>query len=82
VTTAPDDFFNRDLQRIAQCSGDGFDGLAPFVVITLFKLIAFVRKLIAQTCGDVTDPRRFEWRLSLRQKPALSAPRLMELTGC
>ncbi|EIT68002.1 MAG: hypothetical protein U1E07_17220 [Hydrocarboniphaga sp.] len=60
----PNNFFNRDLPRIAQCRGDGFDGLSPLVLIALVEMVAFPGKLIAQTCGDVTDPTRFEWRLA------------------
>ena len=66
----PDHFFNRNLPRIAQCSSDGFDGLAPIVLIALLEMIAFVRKLGAQTCGDVADPARFEWRF-ITAKPGL-----------
>lgn len=60
----PDSFFNRDLPRIAQRRGDEFDGLSPLVLIALLEMVAFTGKLIAQTCGDVTDPTRFEWRLA------------------
>ncbi|MGA6096518.1 hypothetical protein ACPESN_01400 [Stutzerimonas marianensis] len=56
----PDSFFNRDLPRITQRRGDGFDGLSLLVLIALLETVAFTGKLIAQTCGDVTDPTCFE----------------------
>ncbi len=43
----PDSFLDRDLPRIAQRCGDGFDGLSPPVLIALLEMVAFTRKLIA-----------------------------------
>ena len=43
----PDSFFNRNLPSIAQCRGDGLDGLAPLVEIALLEMVALTRKLIA-----------------------------------
>src|ERR1700678_3199463 len=56
-----DNFLNRDLPSIAQSSGDGFDSLAPFVLVALLEIIALLRQLISQARCDVADPSCFEW---------------------
>src|SRR5690606_28177808 len=55
-----DDLLNCDLPCIAQGTGNGLDGPAPFVLVALIEMIAFVRELIGQARRDVTDPSRFE----------------------
>lgn len=66
----PDDFLNGDFPCVAQRSGDGFNGIAPFVR----SLASWLVRLAVMSLAQRTLKGG-----SLRQKPALSAPRLKEL---
>jgi hypothetical protein len=60
----PDDFLNGDFPCVAQQFGDGFNGIAPLVLIALIKVVAFVSKLVGQAGHEVADAARLEGRFT------------------
>ncbi|WP_254558866.1 hypothetical protein, partial [Salmonella enterica] len=71
----PHRFLNGGLPRIAQNTGDRFDGHAPIILVALLEMTPFVCELAGKGAHDFDGAARFERGLVAAKSSLVRSPR-------